>query len=96
MPIEEWRISHRFKPYYLIGQIDLSKEVLIPKEKEINGQKVQGYDVVNPLYCYEGGTLSFKNALTNKGDDVVGLDRSAIIVVRGWVPAEYRDKRSRP
>ena len=96
MPIEEWSISHRFKPYYLIGQLDLSKEVLIPRDKVINGQLVKGFEVVNPLYCYEGGTLSFKNALENKGDGAVGLDRSAIIVVRGWVPAEYRDKRSRP
>ena len=29
-------------------------------------------------------------------DDPIKLDRSAIIVNRGWIPAQYRDKRSRP
>ena len=27
---------------------------------------------------------------------MTSIDRSAIIVVRGWIPAQYRDKRSRP
>jgi cytochrome oxidase assembly protein ShyY1 len=74
----------------------MSKEVLIPKTKVIDGVSVLGYDVVNPLYCYEGGKISMKNALTNDCKDMISVDRSAIIVVRGWIPAEYRDKRSRP
>jgi hypothetical protein len=40
MPEEEWTIYHRFKPYFLLGQLDMSKEVLIPREKVINGSKV--------------------------------------------------------
>lgn len=96
MPKEEWTKVHRFMPYYLIGQLDLSKEILIPREKTVNGQTVAGYDVINPLYCYEGGTISMKNALGGDFKQAVGVDRSAIIVCRGWVPAEFKDKRSRP
>lgn len=29
-------------------------------------------------------------------DDAIKIDRAAIIVNRGWIPARYRDKRSRP
>lgn len=72
----------------------MSKEVLIPREKTINGNKVAGFDVINPLYCYEGGKLSFKNAFDKA--DPVKIERSAIIVNRGWIPAALRDKRSRP
>lgn len=94
MPEEEWTIYHRFKPYFLIGQLDMTKEVLIPRSKTVNGYKREGFDVINPVYCYEGGRLSFKNAFSKK--DPVKIDRAAIIVNRGWIPAEYRDKRSRP
>ena len=96
MPLEEWTVNHRFMPNYLIGQLDLSREILIPRTKTINGEKVKGFDVVNPLYCYEGGRVSMKELIENKAANPVSLDRSAIIVVRGWIPAEYRDKRSRP
>ena len=54
MPEEEYNVYHRFKPYYILGQLDFSKEVLIPNKK--NG--VDGFDVINPLYCYEGGKVS--------------------------------------
>ena len=94
MPEEEWTVYHRFKPYFLLGQIDMSKEVLIPRQKVVNGNKVDGFDVINPMYCYEGGKLSFQNAF-NKADPVK-IERSAIIINRGWIPAAYRDKRSRP
>lgn len=66
MPDEEWVVYHRFKPYFLIGQLDHSKEVLIPREK--NGQA--GFDVINPLYCYEGGKVSMKG-LMNLDDDPI-------------------------
>ena len=82
MPDEEWTVYHRFRPYYLVGQLDHSKEVLIPREK--NG--VAGFDVINPVYCYEGGKLSMFDLITLK-DDPIKLDRSAIIVNRGWIPA---------
>lgn len=95
MPEEEYTVYHRFKPYFLLGQLDYSKEVLIPRVKTINGQQHQGFDVVNPVYCYEGGRISMKDAL-NKSGDPIKVDRSAIIVNRGWIPAAYRDKRSRP
>ena len=54
----------------------------------------EGYDVLSPLYCYEGGKISFKNAF--KGEDPVKIERAAIVLNRGWIGAQYRDKRSRP
>lgn len=97
MPVEEFTANHRFMPYYIIGQLDLSKEILIPRSKIVAGRGVvHGYDVVNPLYCYEGGRISMRQALENKGEGAISIDRSALIVVRGWIPAEYKDKRSRP
>ena len=87
MPYEEWTVNHRFMPKFLVGQLDLSKEFLIPRTKKINGKSVEGFDVVNPLYCYEGGRLSMHQALEHKGKDMISIDRSAIIVVRGWIPA---------
>ena len=96
MPREEWTVKHRFMPYYIIGQLDLSREILLPRKKTINGKLVDGFDVVNPLYCYEGGRISMKDSLTNNAEDPLSIDRSAIICVRGWIPAKYRDKRSRP
>ena len=38
MPEEEWTVYHRFRPYFIVGQLDYSKEVLIPREKTINGE----------------------------------------------------------
>lgn len=58
MPETEWTVYHMFKPYYVIGQLDTSKEVLIPRKKVVNGQECDGFDVINPLFCYEGGKLS--------------------------------------
>jgi cytochrome oxidase assembly protein ShyY1 len=39
MPEEEWTVYHRFKPYFLFGQLDMSKEVLIPRKRTINGNE---------------------------------------------------------
>lgn len=94
MPEGEWEYLHKFKSYYLLGQLDMSREVLLPKEKTIDGVKVAGFDVINPLYCYEGGRLSLKN-LYNE-EDPTKIDRAAVIIHRGWIPADYRDRRSRP
>ena len=58
MPEEEFNVYHRFRPYYIIGQIDYSKEILIPKTKVVDGIKQKGFDVINPVYCYEGGRFS--------------------------------------
>jgi hypothetical protein len=91
MPAEEYNVYHRFKPYFIIGQIDYTKEILLPRK---NAQGVDGYDVVNPLYCYEGGKVSMKELFG--GNDPVKVERAAIIVNRGWIPASLRDKRSRP
>ncbi len=85
MPEEEWSVYHRFKPYFVLGQLDMSKEILIPRQKYIDGVKVDGFDVINPLYCYEGGKLSFQAAFDKK--DPIKIDRAAIIVNRGWIPA---------
>ena len=30
MPDEEFNVYHRFKPYFILGQLDYSKEILIP------------------------------------------------------------------
>lgn len=94
MPDQEFNVYHRFRPYFIIGQLDMTKEILIPKTKEFNGKKVQGYDVINPLYCYEGGKTSFKELFA--GNDGVKIERSAIIVNRGWIPERLKDKRKRP
>mmetsp|Transcript_48093 Transcript_48093/g.35296 ORF Transcript_48093/g.35296 Transcript_48093/m.35296 type:complete len:218 (+) Transcript_48093:247-900(+) len=95
MPDEMYEAYHRFTPYFITGQIDYSKEILIPRKRELrNGLKVDGYDVINPLYCYEGGRTSFKKAF-NK-EDPITIERAAIIVNRGWIPAELKDRRSRP
>ena len=95
MPEEEWTVYHRFRPYFVIGQLDYSKEVLIPRDKTINGQAIAGFDVINPFYCYEGGKISMGKALSMSGDPIQ-IDRAAIIVRRGWIPAAYREKISRP
>lgn len=94
MPDEEFNVYHRFKPYFIVGQVDYSREVLVPRTKLVDGVKVEGFDVINPVYCYEGGKLSFKNLF--KSEDPVLVDRAALIVNRGWIPASLRDKRSRP
>lgn len=73
-----------------MGQLDYTKEILIPKE--MNG--VEGFDVINPLYCYEGGKVSMKELWG--GGDPVKLERAAIVVNRGWIPANKKDKRTRP
>lgn len=94
MPEEEFNVYHRFKPYFIIGQLDYSKEILIPKQKLVDGHWQDGFIVINPLYCYEGGKLSFKKAFAK--EDPVNIERAAIIVNRGWIPAQLKDKRSRP
>jgi len=95
MPEEEWTVYHRFRPYFIIGQLDYSKEVLIPRTKVINGESVPGFDVINPFYCYEGGKISMGTLISLKGDPIQ-IDRAALIVKRGWIPAQYREKSSRP
>lgn len=32
MPDEEFNVYHRFKPYYILGQLDYTKEILLPKK----------------------------------------------------------------
>lgn len=92
MPDQEFNVYHRFRPYFLLGQLDYSKEILIPQAHPDTG--VAGYNVINPLYCYEGGKTSFKELFA--GNQPVKIDRSAIIVNRGWIPANLKDKRARP
>lgn len=53
-----------------------------------------GYDVINPIYCYEGGRFSLMKAV--KKEDPVQIERAALIVNRGWIPEHLKDKRSRP
>lgn len=60
MPDQEFNVYHRFKPYFVIGQLDYTKEILIPRTRTIDGCSFEGYDVVNPLYCYEGGKISMR------------------------------------
>ena len=50
--------------------------------------------MINPLYCYEGGKISMTKPFEKK--DPVSIERAAIILNRGWIPAEWKDKRSRP
>lgn len=55
MPDQEYEAYYKFAPYFIVGQLDLSKEILIPRTKTVNGLSYDGFDVINPLYCYEGG-----------------------------------------
>ena len=55
---------------------------------------VDGFDVINPFYCYEGGKISMEKGLSLV--DPISIERSALVVRRGWVPAKYREKSSRP
>jgi len=91
MPDQEFNVYHRFKPYFILGQLDYTKEVLIPRK---NSKGQNGFDVINPLYCYEGGKVSMKELFAD--GDPVKIERAAIIVNRGWIPAHLRDKRTRP
>jgi cytochrome oxidase assembly protein ShyY1 len=93
MPKEEFNVYHRMVPYFVLGQLDHSKEVLIPRKHPTTG--TAGFEVFNPLYCYEGGRTSFNNIINEK-PNVVRIDRSAIIINRGWIPAHLKDKRHRP
>lgn len=93
MPELEYKAYHQFKPYYVLGQLDHSKEILIPKKK--NGQ--EGFLVFNPMYCYDGGKLKFFETNDTKEEfNGIHIERSAIIVNRGWIPYNLKDKRSRP
>ena len=69
--------------------------MLIPKAKNIDGVLVAGYDVINPFYCYEGGKINQEKLITLSGDPI-SIDRAALIVKRGWVPAQFKEKSSRP
>lgn len=95
MPDQEYDAYYKFKPYYVIGQLDYSKEVLIPKDKTIDGETHKGFDVVNPLYCYDGGTVNAETLRPKDGIFDIGTDRAAIVVNRGWIPYELKDKRNR-
>jgi cytochrome oxidase assembly protein ShyY1 len=33
MPRQEYEMHHKFVPYYMIGQLDYTKEILIPEKK---------------------------------------------------------------
>lgn len=90
MPRQEFDVYYRFMPFYVTGQLDTTKEVLIPREKD--GQA--GYDVISPLYCYDGGRFSISRAF--KGEDHVVIDKSALLINRGWIPASKKDRLTRP
>jgi cytochrome oxidase assembly protein ShyY1 len=95
MPDEEFNVYHRFKPYFIVGQLDTSKEILLPStHTDSVGNVHHGYDVINPVYTYEGGRLSLRAAFAK--EDPISIDRAAIIVNRGWIPQVLKDKRSRP
>lgn len=96
MPEQEYNVYHRFMPYYVIGQLDYDKEILIPSKRTINGVKVSGYDVINPLYCYDAGRVNASALELNDNSKMTSTDRAAIIVNRGWIPEELKDKRTRP
>ena len=90
MPYEEYTATHRFHPYYMIGQLDYSKEVLIPRKR--NGE--DGFFVLNPLYCYDGGQIRFNNLGTDKSH--IKIKRAAVVINRGWIPYHLKDKKKRP
>lgn len=96
MPDKEYAMWHLFKPYFVIGQIDYAKEVLIPKTKVVNGVKHHGFDVVNPLYCYDAGKMHLEALPMGQEQNILRSDRAAIIVNRGWIPYSMKDKKTRP
>jgi len=84
-----------FKPYYLIGQLDKSKEILIPTKKWVDGKQVDGYSIINPIYTYENGRLLYGD-YSNKKKGITSTDRAAVILNRGWIPKELKNPLSRP
>lgn len=93
MPQKQYEHEHKFSPYFVIGQLDYTKEVLIPKDRVIDGKTQKGFDVINPLYCYDGGRFSI---IKMGKSDSVTVDRAAIIINRGWIPYELKNKKNRP
>lgn len=89
MPLEEFTVYHRFKPYFILGQLDYTKEILLPRK---NARGEDGYHVINPLYCYEGGKVSMKDLMSEKDKDPIKMERAAIIINRGWIPAHLKEK----
>ncbi len=51
--------------------------------------------MINPIYCYEAGHTDLNKAV-QKDKDPTSVERAAIIINRGWIPARYREKNSRP
>ena len=90
MPRQEYDAYYKFNPYYVTGQLDTTKEVLIPRKKD----GVAGYDVISPLYCYDGGRYSIPKDILGKPSVII--DKSAILINRGWIPANKKDRLSRP
>jgi len=90
MPKEEYDAFYRFRGFYVTGQLDTTKEVLIPRKRE----GLAGYDVLSPLYCYDGGKWSIKRKL--QGKDPTVIEKSAVIINRGWIPASKKDRLTRP
>ena len=89
MPDIEFEMSYLFTPFFMIGQLDTSKEIHIPRKKD----GIQGYDVLSPLYCYEGGRVNLAEVM--RGGEPVTLDKAAIVINRGWIPEELKDKTRR-
>lgn len=90
MPRQEYDAYYKFFPFYVTGQLDTTKEVLIPREKDGNA----GYDVISPLYCYDGGRYSVPKDI--QGKPAIVIDKSALLINRGWIPASQKDRLSRP
>lgn len=95
MPWQEYKAYHQFNPYYIIGQLDKSKEILIPTKKVIDGKTVNGYSIMNPIYTYENGRLLYGD-WSNKKKNITHVDRAAVIVNRGWIPKELKNPLTRP
>ena len=49
----EYMMHYQFKPFYIQGYIDYDKEILIPRDKKIDGRTYKGFDVFNPFYCFD-------------------------------------------
>lgn len=98
MPPMEYIMHHRFRPYFVIGQIDYTKEILLPKTRHINGKKLAGYDVINPLYCYDGGKIHLESIAKGEDDSnkLIRPEKAALILHRGWIPYHMKNKKTRP
>jgi len=95
MPEKEYRVLYLDRKAYIKGYLDHNKEILVPHKKDFH----DGYRVITPLYYYLKNVPDKIFKYSDKDgteEDMVKFERAAIVVDRGWIPAELKDRRLRP